>query len=140
MTAQPKRKGISPAWMALALLAMALLVWVNGRPESAGLIPAPRDKLAHALVFGGLGVLLVLSGLGYWLGFCIMVAFGAFDELRQMSLPGRHASWSDFGTDVLAAAIVFSLAGWFGRRGHGRQDGIDRTAVESGCKTPRHIE
>lgn len=119
---------------------MILLVWVNGRPESAGLIPAPWDNLVHALVFGGLSVLLVLGGCGYWIGFLIVVAFGAFDELRQLDLPGRHASWSDFGIDVFAAAIVFSLAGWLGRDDRVRQNGTGCNVVEAGCKPTRHIE
>ena len=115
MTEQTERSRTAYAWLALALLGMALLIWANARPETAGLIPAPWDKLAHMLIFGGLSLLLVLGGCAPWLGFFIVAAFGASDELRQLGLPGRSASWGDLGVDWLAAALVFSVAGCFGR-------------------------
>jgi len=39
----------------------------------------------------------------------VVAAFAAFDELRQMSLPGRDASLGDFATDVAAAGIAVAL-------------------------------
>jgi VanZ family protein len=116
MTAHEARNRPAYAWLALAALAMAVLEWFNGRPEAAGLIAEPWDKLVHLLIFGGLGLLLVLGDCAPRLGFFILMAFGAFDELRQLDLPGRSASWGDFGVDVFAAAIVFPFAGWLRRR------------------------
>lgn len=113
-------------WVLLGVLTMLALTWVNGRPESAGLIPAPWDKLAHSAVFGTLGMLFAL-GFGKehrWLALVLVVGFGAFDELRQLHLPGRTASWADFSVDVMAVAGRFCLlVGCVGKRGLVRHAG-----------------
>ncbi len=98
-------------WLAAGLWMMASLSWVNAQPESAGLIPAPWDKLAHAAVFGLIAMSLALgaSRRWRWWAVCLVAAFGAVDELRQLALPGRTPSWSDWGTDVLAAVAAVWL-------------------------------
>lgn len=44
-----------------ALILFSLFVWGGSRPEAAGLIPAPWDKLAHLAWFGVLAGLLHLG-------------------------------------------------------------------------------
>lgn len=107
-------------WRGLGIALMILLTWFNGRPEAAGLLHVPWDKAAHSLIFGGITLTFGLSAGGRrrWLVFLFMVAFAAFDELRQMFLPGRTASIGDFATDVLAIStalwviLPYLLRGW----------------------------
>lgn len=99
-------------WLALAALGSVFLFWLNGRPEAAGLLAPPWDKAAHALIFGMLAWLLGRGLCGRLaLAFVLIVALAASDELRQLSLPGRFASWSDFATDVTAAGAVLLWQG-----------------------------
>lgn len=98
-------------FLAAALLLMAVLSWFNGQPVAAGLVRAPWDLLAHFAVFFVLAVLL-LWGLGpqrLWLVVLLAIAYAAFDELRQLTLPGRHAEWMDFAADVLAVAAGIAI-------------------------------
>ena len=98
-------------FLAAALLLMAVLSWFNGQPVAAGLIRAPWDLLAHFGVFFVLALLL-LWGLGpkrLWLVVLLAIAYAAFDELRQLYLPGRHAEWMDFAADVLAVAAGMAI-------------------------------
>lgn len=104
-------------FLAAGLLLMAALSWFNGQPAAAGLVRAPWDLLVHFGVFFVLALLL-LWGLGprrLWLVVLLAIAYAAFDELRQLHLPGRHADWLDFSADVLAVAagvaIGFRLMG-----------------------------
>jgi len=102
-------------WMVLGIVLMTLLTWFNGRPEAVGLLHAPWDKVAHGLIFGGLTLIFGLSvGVRWrWFVFLFMVAYAAFDELRQMFLPGRTASMGDFATDVLAIiAALWVVLPW----------------------------
>lgn len=98
-------------FLAAALLLMAVLTWFNAQPAAAGLVPAPWDLLAHFAVFFVLALLL-LRGLGpqrLWLVVLLAIAYAAFDELRQLTLPGRHASFMDFAADVLAVAASMAI-------------------------------
>lgn len=98
-------------FLAAALLLMAVLSWFNGLPVAAGLVRAPWDLLAHFAIFFVLSLLLVW-GLGprrLWLVVLLAIAYAAFDELRQLYLPGRHAEWTDFVTDVLAVGAGMAI-------------------------------
>lgn len=90
---------------------MAGLYWFNGQPAAAGLVPSPFDLLAHVAVYGFLTVLvwLALEGRYPWLAVLIVAAYGGADELRQLTLPGRDGSFTDFAAD-LAAALTITLA------------------------------
>ncbi|MBI5750764.1 MAG: VanZ family protein [Hydrogenophilales bacterium] len=98
-------------FLAAALLLMAVLSWFNGQPVAADLVRAPWDLLAHFAVFFVLAVLL-LWGLGpqrLWLVVLLAIAYAAFDELHQLTLPGRHASFMDFAADVLAVGAGMAI-------------------------------
>jgi VanZ family protein len=60
------------------------------------------------LVFGiALMILLTwINGRRRWFVFLFMMAFAAFDELRQLFLPGRSASIGDFATDLLVITAI----------------------------------
>lgn len=95
-------------WVIAGMVLMAALSWGNGQPEAAGLIPAPWDKLAHFLVFGGLTWVL-LRGLGrrrWWLVLGVVAGFAGYDELRQFTLPGRHPGLDDLAADMIAIVAV----------------------------------
>jgi VanZ family protein len=93
-----------------------------------------QDKLAHAAVFGILGVLFI-QGLGprdspfsVWkvlLITAMVAAFGALDEIHQSFVPGRDASLGDLAADAaggFAAAVVFRIRSSF-TRARPRTDG-----------------
>jgi VanZ family protein len=106
----------SPLVRCLCLVAALIMVfqlfYVGSKPEAAGLIPEPWDKLAHFATYSAITALL-------WIGtagrmsiaiIVIVVAVGALDELHQASLPGRVADVWDFFTDVCAGTgTAFAL-------------------------------
>lgn len=96
------------SWLVLGIVLIILLTWINGRPEAAGLVHVPWDKIAHGLIFSCITLSFGLStgGRRRWFVFLFMTAFAIFDELRQLFLPGRTASISDFATDLLAITVI----------------------------------
>lgn len=74
------------------------------------------DKLAHALVFGGLAVLICRSVRVQKLawsrqtvvvvGVLATVAFGCFDEGHQAFVSGRRAELSDLAADGIGALLA----------------------------------
>jgi len=107
-----------PLRLAAALLAVALPLglFVGGaQPVAVGLVPAPWDKLLHALVFAVLA-----AAMGYasgmrgarvlLLAFCGAVLVGMLDEWHQMYLPGRSAGWDDLAADAVGAGLGAGLA------------------------------
>lgn len=104
---------------ALTLVLSAAVLYVAGaQPVAVGLFPAPWDKLAHLLTFAVVGVAAGLAGgmRGWRMAVCCVAGallVGGMDELHQMYLPGRSASWSDLAADaaggLLAAAVLAVL-------------------------------
>lgn len=108
---------------ALVVLAAcgAMLFFVLGtRPEASALMPpAPYDKLAHMMVFGGFAGIAWLIGAGRSVMLPIAIAFvlGCTDELLQSFTPGRDADWHDIVADVVGALMVvgtLQFARWRG--------------------------
>ncbi|AEB11162.1 VanZ family protein [Marinithermus hydrothermalis] len=92
-------------YLGAALAYMALIYWVSDRPGSAVGIPAPWDKLAHALAYAGLGWLLGRgTGRAGW-AWGIAAAYGVLDELHQARVPGREADLWDGVADALGAGL-----------------------------------
>jgi len=84
-------------WLMLALLGVSALYVLGAQPFAVGIVPSPFDKLAHALVFGGL--FLVLDSalvLPLWLALMIPLLVSAGDEFHQIFLPGRQAGLDDW--------------------------------------------
>jgi VanZ family protein len=99
----------------LAVLLLGLFVWGGNQPQAAGLIPAPWDKLAHLTWFATLAGLLVLGLRGLGTGIPLMVALacmalGAWDEWRQLALPGRNFGLDDLLADGVGIALGVCLA------------------------------
>lgn len=87
------------------------LFTLGAQPFAVGVVSAPYDKLVHALVFGGLFVMLDRAlhlPLALVIAFPLLVSLA--DELHQLSLPGRQAGVGDwfaglFG--ILLAVLLF---------------------------------
>ena len=74
-------------------------------------VPVGWDKVAHFSTFALITALLLYGTAGRAplavLG--AVVAFGAFDEVHQLFMPGRTADVLDFFADATAAAAVCGL-------------------------------
>ncbi len=104
---------------ALMVVLSAAVLYVGGaQPVAVGLFPEPWDKVAHLVTFAVVGMAAGLAGgmRGWRMALCCVVGalfVGGMDELHQMFLPGRSASWSDLAADaaggLLGAAVLVVL-------------------------------
>jgi uncharacterized protein YfiM (DUF2279 family) len=111
---------------ALTVAMSAAVLYVGGaQPVAVGLFPAPWDKLAHLLTFAVVGMAAGLAGgmRGWRMALCCVAGallVGGMDELHQMFLPGRSASWADLAADaaggLLGAAVLAVLGRLASRR------------------------
>lgn len=97
-----------------AVMMGAGLYILGAQPIAAGLFTSPWDKLAHACTFAVIGGATGLaSGARGWrrVAWCVAGAFaiGMMDELHQVYLPGRTASWSDLGADAFGGLLGAAL-------------------------------
>lgn len=92
---------------AIAFFAAGAGLFVLGaRPMAVGLFNPPWDKLAHVATFTLIACAAgIASGRRGWFRAACCVAgalvIGAVDELHQMYLPGRSASWADLLADAI---------------------------------------
>ncbi|WP_411881539.1 VanZ family protein [Polaromonas sp. YR568] len=91
-------------------LSAAVLYIAGAQPVAVGLFPAPWDKLAHLLTFAVVGAAAGLAGgmRGWRMALCCVAGallVGGMDELHQMFLPGRSASWSDLAADAAGGLL-----------------------------------
>ena len=96
------------------LIAGAGLFILGAQPVAAGLFSPPWDKLAHIGTFALIGCAAgVASGSQGWLraACCVAgaLALGVADELHQVYLPGRSASWADLLADTVGAMAGAAL-------------------------------
>ena len=101
---------------ASVIILAAGLYLLGAQALAVGLFPAPWDRLAHATTFAVVGSATGLaSGTRGWrmVVYCVAgaVVVGAVDELHQTFLPGRSASWADFGADLAGGLIGAALLG-----------------------------
>jgi VanZ family protein len=111
---------IPAASLLLAVLLLAQFMWGGNQPQAAGLIPAPWDKLAHLAWFATLAGLLVLGLRGSGMRISLLVALacmalGAWDEWRQLALPGRSFGLDDLLADGVGIALGVFVACWMRR-------------------------
>lgn len=97
-------------WLTVAVFGVISLFVLGAQPFAVGIVSSPFDKLAHALAFGAL--FLVLDSaliLPLWLAMVVTLLLSAADELHQVGLPGRVPGLADW----LAGAFgVLLVAGW----------------------------
>lgn len=109
---QPVR---SRVLLVLAIAGTASLFILGAQPFAVGLVPPPWDKLAHALVFGMLFVVFDRAlNLSLAVALALPLLISAADEIHQIFLPGRTASWADWLAGlcgVLVAAVVLRRRG-----------------------------
>jgi VanZ family protein len=93
-------------------------------------LPGQSDKGLHALLYAGLGALLMRALAGGWSATmtrrAVLVsvltagAYGASDEYHQSYVPPRQADVRDLAADLVGAAIGASAClGWSRWRGRG---------------------
>ena len=110
--------GVRVAAAIAFLIAGTSLFILGAQPIAVGLFSPPWDKLAHIGTFALIGCAAgVASGSQGWLrvAYCVAgaLALGVADELHQVYLPGRSASWADLladGAGGLAGAALLNFA------------------------------
>ncbi|MCA3179534.1 MAG: VanZ family protein [Burkholderiaceae bacterium] len=136
-----------PRWLrAFALLAFlavaANLFWHGAQPYAVGAVPAPWDKLAHLLLYGGFSAAawVALGGArptADLLAPIVAVSVGLLDEYAQALNPGREVGIYDLFADavgaVAAVLVLTALRGLVRRRADARratprQQGSDRSS------------
>ena len=113
-----KRGGWSPArrWLTVAAY-VALIFILSAQPGLT--VPGTfeyRDKVAHILEYGGLGILVWLAARDTWpaqkpltralLVLLAVSALGAIDEKFQAGIPARESSVYDWLADTTGALLA----------------------------------
>lgn len=97
------------SWILLgigAIVVIALFV-LGAQPFAVGIVPPPYDKLAHAVLFGCLFLVLdraLVLPLAWALTIPLLIS--AADEWHQMFLPGREASIADWLAGLCGVAVA----------------------------------
>ncbi len=124
-------------WLIIAVGFTAIVVLLTHLPEDATpsvLQIRGLDKLAHALAYGGITYLFILSlrtsptMLSALLLFFIILAIGTIDELTQ-PLVNRTASLADWLADVTGIFVVFVFKTVQSFSNHRQVKTIDQTTI-----------
>ena len=102
-----KQRIRNPLLLGMALLGVVALFILGAQPFAVGIVPPPYDKLAHAVLFGFFFLLLdraLVVPLG--LALVLPLLISAADELHQMGLPGRDASFADWFAGLCGVALA----------------------------------
>lgn len=103
-------------WVIAALVAYWCLIFtLTHIPVQTAALPRHSDKLAHILMYSGLGFLLAAwfysRGSRGWRLFVMVTAiasgYGVLDELLQIPV-GRHADLFDWLADTIGGTIGYS--------------------------------
>ncbi|MCM8612680.1 VanZ family protein [Accumulibacter sp.] len=96
--------------LTLAIVGTASLFVLGAQPFAVGLVPPPWDKLAHALLFGALFVVFDRAlHLPLAVALALPLLISAADEMHQLFLPGRSASWTDWLAGLCGVAVAAIL-------------------------------
>jgi hypothetical protein len=103
------------------VLYLAAIFWISSMPQPLLAPPGGTDKIAHALAYAGLGLLLcrACAGSGLPPAAAISIAvlaasiYGASDEWHQSFVPNRAADPRDWVADTLGAVVGASAWLWF---------------------------
>ena len=123
-TSSKRLLGVRVAAAIAFLIAGTGLFILGTQPIAVGLFSPPWDKLAHIGTFALIGCAAgVASGSQGWtrVAYCVAgaLALGVADELHQVYLPGRSASWDDLLADAvggMAGAALLHFTQEFGLR------------------------
>ena len=113
--------GRSRRWrLAGALLTVVLLAnlfYHGAQSYAVGAVPAPWDKVAHALLHFVLASFLWLAvGPRAWLVIALCAFVAAADETAQRWEPGRSVEFADWLASVIGAALATLAATWLRRQ------------------------
>lgn len=104
----------------VCLQVLVIGFWLGTKPEWVGLFPIdpPADKVVHFFVFGFIAALLWLSEprLPPLVIFSITSLVGSADELHQLYIPERTASFADFITDLIGIILTMTILKYTQRR------------------------
>jgi VanZ family protein len=115
-----RTQGIRLTWLVITVLYIGLIFFVSSRPylRPPGPEFAMKDKVAHLLEYGVLGVLLCRA-VGIALSrdrvvavlalLAIVATLAACDEVFQSTIPGRVTDVRDWLADLTGAAIGASI-------------------------------
>ncbi len=100
-------------WIWPLILAVTIFM-ASGSSSIAGPDVVGIDKVAHFLIFGLIGILILRSRKPVtwkWAicAFLITSAYGALDEFRQSFTPGRSVEWYDWYADTFGAFLSIFL-------------------------------
>jgi len=122
MRAQDQKLNITSAvklWTGSAAY-MGLLFFLSSQEKFGFAIPANSDKIIHAIAYIPLGLLLYLSlrvsGVRAHLcatAFLLACIYGISDEIHQLFVPGRLASYGDVIADAVGALIGSIIGTYF---------------------------
>jgi VanZ family protein len=95
---------------------MALIFLISSIANPIALPEGPTDKGAHALLYAGLGVLVVRALAGDWrrpitisgalIAVLICTVYGMTDEFHQYFVPPRKADVLDVAADAAGAVVA----------------------------------
>ncbi|MBI4328946.1 MAG: VanZ family protein [Chloroflexi bacterium] len=95
-------------WMGL-IFYLSSLSHLEAPGEVERLLPLPGDVIGHVGECAVLGVLLAVAFLSTrwrWVAaFAVALLYGLSDELHQVFVPGRAASWEDILADAIGAVL-----------------------------------
>lgn len=107
-------------WVPVVLY-MTLIFSLSSVSDVPALPGGMSDKSAHALLYAGLGILLVRALAGgrgtkvgagtFALTILIAAVYGLSDEIHQLFVPGRQFDLRDLAADGIGAAVAAGL-GW----------------------------
>lgn len=121
---------MKPRYVLLTILYCAAIFYLSSMSEPVDVeTPIPgADKAAHAVLYGGLAVLVSFgirrSGnpVTPWVQFLAPVVFaglyGLSDEIHQVFVPRRHFDPLDVAADVVGAILVQTALWLWWRRTH----------------------
>lgn len=99
------------------MLWAAVVLFIGGRETVPDLLATrlPIDKVGHFVMYGVLGWLvgrgwLRVGGGRSVVPVLILMMLGAVDEMQQIGLPTRSASFTDWLADCAGAVVGFTLA------------------------------
>lgn len=125
--AQRQRAGRHPGWYALLACGVLWTLWASLAPSASLPTVQVWDKLAHAVNYAVLTLLLlaVQAKPRLLLSMLLMVAFGAVIEVVQAQTGYRRGEWLDLLANtvgVVSAAVAWLLS----RRLAGHREGSGR--------------